>query len=601
MANTNLKFIKINTVPTTGLTVGAIYFETSTHLLKVAISATATEVYSGVQNVAYNEANKILTFTMPDGTSKVVNFGALNNKAENTITITGTDGLSGGGDLTENRTISHAVPTGATTKASGLYKIATDKFGHVTSAVAVAKKDITDLDIPGQDTNTTYQFTGGTNKFTVTPSEGDAVDVNITPSIDNNVVKSSAATTVGHLPKFVDANGTIANGYSVQSELSSSATAIPTGEAVSAAIDSKIAAADAMIFKGTIGTSGTATTVPTSNYKTGWTYKVITAGTYAGIKCEIGDMLIALKDGPASGSSVINADWTVVQTNIDGAVTGPASSTANHIVTFNDATGKVIKDSGLTISKSVPADAVFTDTHVTAVDNHYIPSTEGASKATETAGTNVTYGGKVITAVNKDAAGHVVGVTTGNIPSAPTISSLGGVSTVNATGTAPLTLNAEKTGTTINITGNVSTMGAASAATSGTSGLVPVPAAGKQSSFLRGDGTWATPTDTTYTFTNGTDGSFSVSASGGTDKKVSIGKPATAGTADEVSNAFSIQLGSSVAQTYNGSSAVSVQVTPKAIGAVKSVAIQSDTLNVSESHDTENSSTLTVNLYWEQF
>lgn len=199
--------------------------------------------------------------------------------------------------------------------------------------------------------------------------------------------------------------------------------------------------------------------------------------------------------------------------------------------------------------------------------------------------------------MNKDAAGHVVGVTTGNIPSAPTISSLGGVSTVNATGTAPLTLNAEKTGTTINITGNVSTMGAASAATSGTSGLVPVPAAGKQSSFLRGDGTWATPTDTTYTFTNGTDGSFSVSASGGTDKKVSIGKPATAGTADEVSNAFSIQLGSSVAQTYNGSSAVSVQVTPKAIGAVKSVAIQSDTLNVSESHDTENSSTLTVNLY----
>lgn len=41
----------------------------------------------------------------------------------------------------------------------------------------------------------------------------------------------------------------------------------------------------------------------------------------------------------------------------------------------------------------------------------------------------------------------------------------------------------------------VSTMGSASADAAGTAGLVPAPAAGKQSSFLRGDGTWQTPTD----------------------------------------------------------------------------------------------------------
>lgn len=39
-------------------------------------------------------------------------------------------------------------------------------------------------------------------------------------------------------------------------------------------------------------------------------------------------------------------------------------------------------------------------------------------------------------------------------------------------------------------------MGAASSTKAGTSGLVPAPASGKQSSFLRGDGTWAVPTDT---------------------------------------------------------------------------------------------------------
>lgn len=39
--------------------------------------------------------------------------------------------------------------------------------------------------------------------------------------------------------------------------------------------------------------------------------------------------------------------------------------------------------------------------------------------------------------------------------------------------------------------------GATSSAAGG-SGLVPAPTAGKQGQYLRGDGTWATPTDTTY-------------------------------------------------------------------------------------------------------
>lgn len=41
-------------------------------------------------------------------------------------------------------------------------------------------------------------------------------------------------------------------------------------------------------------------------------------------------------------------------------------------------------------------------------------------------------------------------------------------------------------------------MKAATASAAGAAGLVPAPAAGKQASFLRGDGTWAVPTNTTY-------------------------------------------------------------------------------------------------------
>lgn len=47
---------------------------------------------------------------------------------------------------------------------------------------------------------------------------------------------------------------------------------------------------------------------------------------------------------------------------IDIGVEGPASSTDAHVVVFDGATGKLIKDSGFTIRSSVPADAVFTDT-----------------------------------------------------------------------------------------------------------------------------------------------------------------------------------------------------------------------------------------------
>ena len=129
-------------------------------------------------------------------------------------------------------------------------------------------------------------------------------------------------------------------------------------------VDSLIAGvADAMLFKGTLGHTkdgATVTALPT-NHKVGWTYKVVTAGTYAGMACEVGDMIACIK----TRTTANNADWTVFQGNIDGAVTGPASSTDAHVAIFNGATGKVIKDSGFTIGKSVPADAKFTDTQLT--------------------------------------------------------------------------------------------------------------------------------------------------------------------------------------------------------------------------------------------
>ena len=624
-----IKFFKKATEPTT-IETGSLWFDTTTQSIKVK-----TDTGYDVFGIGLKDAqllNNKLTITRSDNTTVEVDFNdiasassvaaALDKKVDKTITITGTGGLSGGGNLAESRTISHAVPVGAAAKTSGLYKIATDKFGHVTSTAAVTKTDITALGIPATDTNTTYTFQGASNGFKVTPSNGETQTVIVSPSIKNNVTKTDAATTAGYIPKFNNTTGVIENGYSVQTTLASSSTAIPTAAAVVAAIDNKIAAADAMIYKGTLGTDGTVTKVPANGYKVGWTYKVITAGTYAGIKCEVGDMLIAINNGPVSGTTVVNADWTVVQANIDGAVTGPASATAGHIAVFDGATGKVIKDGTYTIATSVPSNAVFTDTKVTSVDNHYKPA--NGTTLIGTAGSPVTAGGKVVTGITADSSGHITDIITGTIPAAPTLSGLGGVGTINASGTAPLTLSASKSSTTVTISGSVAEMTAATSNTAGAAGIVPAPDAGKQAAFLRGDGTWAFPTDTntTYVFANGTDGSFTVTPRNGESQKVLIGKPATAGTADnatQVKNSLIVTLNSGSNEgttkfTFNGSAQKTVNITPGSIGAATSaqgtkadnavpeVTFTSSSLNVSAVKDSESKKVaLTAEMEWVEF
>lgn len=95
-----------------------------------------------------------------------------------TTTVTGTDGLTGGGAISSNQTISHAVPSGATASTKGtaggrtyIQTITTDKFGHITD-VATATETVTD---------TTYTFAEGSvnGEFSVTPLGGTASQVKV--------------------------------------------------------------------------------------------------------------------------------------------------------------------------------------------------------------------------------------------------------------------------------------------------------------------------------------------------------------------------------------------------------------------------------------
>jgi hypothetical protein len=106
-----------------------------------------------------------------------------------------------------------------------------------------------------------------------------------------------------------------------------------------------------MVFKGVIDAS-TNPNYPAANR--GDTYRISVAGKIggaSGTNVEVGDLLIALTDGTASGTqATVGTSWNISQSNIDGAVTGPAASTSGNLPSFNGTSGKILQDSGFTIS-----------------------------------------------------------------------------------------------------------------------------------------------------------------------------------------------------------------------------------------------------------
>lgn len=86
-----------------------------------------------------------------------------------------------------------------------------------------------------------------------------------------------------------------------------------------------------------------------ADYKAGQTFRVAEAGTYAGVACEPGDLILVIKNYVEETAS--DADFMVLQANIDGAVTSVADvTTVGEIVVFDSVTGKVIKGSGVQIA-----------------------------------------------------------------------------------------------------------------------------------------------------------------------------------------------------------------------------------------------------------
>lgn len=321
------------------------------------IAATYIPKTQGVTDVSWDSENNKLTRTINSVVGDVVSIGTI----KTALNLTKTDvGLSN----VENTKLSTWAGSGHITT-----------IGTLTSG-SIPWSLLTD--VPELSTNNhihgNIQSDGTLQTTDIVISNGDKLV--ITDTSDNDKVARASlvfdgSTTTQALTKkgtwgtFLTEHQSL-NAYATKN--SPALTGVPTAPtaadgtnntqiATTAFVYNAFAANDAMIFKGTLSKASDLPAI----HKQGWTYKVAAEGTYAGQYCEIGDTIYCIADG----TSVDNADWTIVQTNVDGAVIGPISSTAEHIAVFTGSTGKAIKDSGFTIGTSVPANAKFTDTTYT--------------------------------------------------------------------------------------------------------------------------------------------------------------------------------------------------------------------------------------------
>lgn len=133
--------------------------------------------------------------------------------------------------------------------------------------------------------------------------------------------------------------------------LGTSDAVVPSQNAVKTYVDALLSAANALVYKG-VQDCSTNPNYPAAD--AGHLYIVSVAGLIggaSGVAVEVGDMLICTTDGTAAGNqATVGGNWDIVQKNIDGAVTGPASATSGNLPSFNGTTGKVVQDSGVAVS-----------------------------------------------------------------------------------------------------------------------------------------------------------------------------------------------------------------------------------------------------------
>ena len=156
------------------------------------------------------------------------------NNAGTVTSITPGTGLTGTSNDTAITTSGTINLKSATTTELGGIKVGTVNTNAITKltdgskyyAVNIDKNGLGYVALPDfktTDNNTTYSFTGGTNKFTVTPSSGNAYDVAVTPSIANNVTYTGTVSATVAVFNAANSGVIKSSGYTIASSVPANA------------------------------------------------------------------------------------------------------------------------------------------------------------------------------------------------------------------------------------------------------------------------------------------------------------------------------------------------------------------------------------------
>ena len=264
------------------------------------------------------------------------------------LTAGGTNGVNPTLTLDHTKTLSEATSVGNNGTIIEIPTISSDIYGHIT-ALSSVDQHVDYVTQTATAVNATYNllfssavgtseiyFSTTSNKpITYNPSSGtlSTPALNVGGASIDSLIRGTKATAADFgVVKLIDTldTGTETNNKGASTSIAASQLALYN--AYKAAIDyadQKITAA--VSFKGTLGTGGTITALPTTGYTIGDEYRVITVGTYAGNICEVGDMIIATKSY-VTGAVAAN-DWAVIQNNLVGALqTNGSSIQTNGIV-----------------------------------------------------------------------------------------------------------------------------------------------------------------------------------------------------------------------------------------------------------------------------
>ena len=188
---------------------------------------------------------------------------------------------------------------------------------------------------------------------------------------------------------------------STSTSLGSSNTLYPSQNAVKVYVDNLLGNENALVYKGTLDCS-TNPNYPAAS--AGNLYIVSVAGKIGGASgtvVDVGDMIICNTDNTVTGTqAAVGQYWNIIEKNIVGAVTGPASSVDSNVAFFDGVTGKVIKDSGITLSGTNTGDNA-TNSQYSGLDAAKVNKAGDTMSGDLNMGTNELIGGTGITDILK--------------------------------------------------------------------------------------------------------------------------------------------------------------------------------------------------------